>query len=115
MLIRPDSIEVDLFGNGEYLKTVVITGESQWNYSIEGLDKYQNGTEIIYTIREKEVDGYVATYDKFNIINTISVGRGGDVEILPPQTGMDYDDTNYSSNLIVIIFATLFMLIKKFV
>ena len=114
-LSRPNNIEVDLYANGEYLKTVVITDQNNWKYAITQLPKYINGEEITYTISEKEVEGYTTTYDEFNIINTIEIGKGGDVEVLPPQTGVNDTTANYSYNQLTIILAGLFLLIKKFI
>ena len=58
-----------------------------WIYTLDNLPKYKNGKEINYTIKEKEVDGYTATYDGYNIINTMIPLEKG--EIVPPMTGVN--------------------------
>ena len=113
--IRPNNIDVELYANGEYVKTISITNNDNWKYSIIGLDKYYQGNEINYSIIELPVKGYTTNYDNFNIINNIDLGKGGDVELLPPQTGIIEEKTNYSYGFITLIFAGLLMLIKKFV
>lgn len=56
---RPDSIEVKLYADNELKesKTVSGTGDT-WSWSFTGLDKYQNGRKIVYTVTEEQVTGY---------------------------------------------------------
>ena len=58
---RKDEITVKIFANGEFLKNETIKGEVEddtWNYTISGLDRYKNGSEITYTIKEVQVEEY---------------------------------------------------------
>ncbi len=66
--IRPESITVKL-SNGD---TVTLTEKDNWTKTITGLQKYENGKEIVYTVVEFEVDGYETTYseDTLTITNT---------------------------------------------
>ena len=66
--IRPESITVTL-SNGD---TVTLTEKDNWTKTITGLQKYENGEEIVYTVVEFEVDGYETTYseDTLTITNT---------------------------------------------
>lgn len=84
--VRPNSIAIELFktvGNettsmGEQYKRV-LTGNVV-DYSWEALPKYENGMEIIYTVKEVgEIDGkiagkngkeYTVIYDGLNVTNT---------------------------------------------
>ena len=76
--IRPDSITIDLYADGTLLsdKTVTIKDSDNWNYTYTNLDKYSNGKEINYTVKEREVSSYETTYEVtdngINIINTHS-------------------------------------------
>ena len=89
MGLRPDNIEVDLYADGNFLKTVVISKDNNWNYLFDNLDKYQNGTLINYTFMEKPVYGYTTTYERSYIINTLdNYIYPENPEILPPQTGV---------------------------
>ena len=114
---RPDNIDVDLYADGEYLKTIVVTNQQDWKYEITGLDKYRNGKKITYTIVEKKVAGYTTTYDGFNITNTLENGKGGDVEVevLPPQTGVNDVNSNLLFNILGSFIVGLFLIIRKFV
>ena len=40
------------------------------SYKFEDLPKYEGGEEIKYSVEEEPVDGYKATYDGYNILNT---------------------------------------------
>ena len=67
--VRPSSIIVKLYANGEFVReqTVHPDANGNWNYSFKGLDKYADGSEIVYTVEEdpssapdyeSEVTGY---------------------------------------------------------
>ena len=58
---RKDEITVKIFANGEFLKNETIKGDVEkdtWTYTIRGLDRYKDGSEITYTIEEVQVDEY---------------------------------------------------------
>ena len=61
---RPDSITLKLYRGGDLLRTQQVKPDSSgnWSYSFDGLDKYENGDEIDYSVREDYVPGYVAAY-----------------------------------------------------
>ncbi|MGY3755956.1 Cna B-type domain-containing protein [Helcococcus kunzii] len=69
---RPDQITVKLFANGkEVAKKEVKSDENgKWSYSFANLDKYENGKEIIYTVSEEKVEGYVSQVNGYDITNT---------------------------------------------
>lgn len=104
---RPDSIEVIIYASGEYYTTITLSSENNWTYTLTNLDKYKNGVLINYTIEEVSVPGYETSYDGYTIINNIIIpAKGGDVEELPPQTGIDnitYENKNGSSEVIIFI------------
>ena len=68
--IRPKSITVNLFKNGEKIASKQVTAKDNWRYKFENLDKFENGKEIKYTISEDKVDKYTTEIDGFNITNT---------------------------------------------
>ena len=105
---RPDYIEVILYANGEESQIFKITKENNWKYSLE-VYKNKAGEEIVYTIEEILPDDYIARYDGFNIINSY-IGKGGDVEELPPQTGINKTKRHYNISFII---GLLISLIKK--
>ncbi len=104
---RPDEITIYLYKKDELYKTIVVSSESDWKYVIDNLDKYSNGEEITYTLKEETVEGYETTYDEYNIVNTIIWNVGDGNEELPPQTGFEIEFNNV---LYVIISGVLFIL-----
>ncbi|MDO5100476.1 MAG: Cna B-type domain-containing protein [Eubacteriales bacterium] len=70
--IRPDSITVRLYANGQDTgKTKEVTAADQWTYTFEGVEQETNHVPNVYTVREEtQVPGYTTTYDGMNITNT---------------------------------------------
>ena len=68
--IRPDSITVRLFADGTEVKSKTVTANDNWSWSFTDLDKYNSGTEIVYTISEDADDNYTTVVDGYNITNT---------------------------------------------
>ncbi|WP_409482515.1 Cna B-type domain-containing protein [Helcococcus ovis] len=69
---RPDQIIVKLFANGKEVarKEVKADENGDWRYIFTNLDKYENGEEIIYTVSEEKVEGYVSQVNGYDITNT---------------------------------------------
>ena len=67
---RPDSITVRLFTDGTEVTSKEVTANDNWSWSFENLDKYKDGTEILYTISEDAVTDYITVVDGYNITNT---------------------------------------------
>ena len=122
---RPDFISVNIFANGELFKQITLTKDMNWIYVLSDLDKYKDGKEIIYTIEELSINGYITTYDGYNIINTLKEKpikqavfkqKEGitDTEITPPYTGVsDSDDSNLIVSLVVIAVSTILAIPRR--
>ena len=67
---RPSSITVRLFADGTEVTSKIVTANDNWSWSFENLDKYKDGTEIVYTISEDAVTDYITVVDGYNITNT---------------------------------------------
>ncbi len=67
---RPSSIIVNLLADGEKVDSKTVTASDNWSWSFTGLDKYNSGTEIVYTISEDTVADYTTVVDGYNITNT---------------------------------------------
>lgn len=74
---RPESITVNLLKNGTVIRSATVTAQDNWAYSFTDLDKYENGTEIRYTVSEESVAGYTPVYstENHNITNTHNVEK----------------------------------------
>ena len=85
--VRPESVEVELYANGELLETVTLTAEGEWKYELSAL-KYAEGVEVEYTIKEANVpENYEAEYDQETLTVTNTLIKK------VPQTG-DYTNMN---------------------
>ena len=67
---RPESIIVRLFADGTEVTSKIVTANDNWSWSFTDLDKYNSGTEIVYTISEDAVTDYITVVDGYNITNT---------------------------------------------
>ena len=103
---RPDFINVNVFANGNLFTQITLTKDNNWMFILSNLDKYKDGKEILYTLEELKVNGYITSYDGYNIINTLKEDEKKvpvsktNIEILPPKTGIDNKN---DSNLIEIL------------
>ena len=86
--VRPDSITVRLYADGQEVATTTANEETNWTYAFENLDKYSKGQEINYVVREDAVDNYSTSYDGTDIINTYT----------PEETSITIDKTWIDAN-----------------
>ena len=70
--IRPESVEVQLYADGEaYGDPVTVTEANNWQYTWEDLPEYKDGKAVVYTVKETtEINGYTSNVDGFTITNT---------------------------------------------
>ena len=102
---RPSTITIKLYADGEYLQTITVSNQTNWQYLIENLYKYKNGKEITYTIVEDEVEDYTSVVNGFDITNIYTGGTG---EVVPPNTGIELEtNTNYEINYLYMFLATI--------
>lgn len=61
---RPAFVQIQLKADGEVLKTVEVTAQSDWKYTFTDLRKKNDeGKEIMYTVEELPVEGYKTSID----------------------------------------------------
>ena len=68
--VRPESIVVHLFADGEMVDSKTVSSDTGWTYSFDGLPKYSDGMEIQYSVTEEPITGYHSEIDGFDITNT---------------------------------------------
>ena len=94
---RPISITVDLLRDGEKVDSAVIRAgeDGNWSHTFDGIPKYDesNGREYVYTVREADVEGYMAEVEAsvgngFTITNTRKPSTPPDTSTTPstPKT-----------------------------
>ncbi len=59
--IRPESVTVRFYANGEEQENTTLFESNKWSYSFSDYDKYASGEEIEYTLAVDNVDGYTST------------------------------------------------------
>ncbi len=101
--IRPASITVKLLADGkETGQTATVSETSSWTYEFTGLDRYQEGKEVAYTVVEVNVpDGYTASVEGYNITNTHTPEKptpGKPNEPGKPKKGGELPNTGSESN-----------------
>ena len=72
---RPTQITVNLLKNGQKVDSKTVTEADGWKWTFDNLNKYENDTEITYTVEEETVEGYTATVNGYNITNTHTPGK----------------------------------------
>lgn len=105
---RPASITVKLFANGKDTgKTAIASEASGWTYEFTGLDRYQEGKEIPYTVEEVNVpDGYTASVEGYNITNTHTPEKptpGKPNEPGKPKKGGELPNTGSEPNQVALV------------
>ncbi len=68
--VRPQNIFIRLFADGRELDIQTVNAAKDWKWSFEGKPKYKDGKEIIYTIKEDEVEGYSSEVTGYDVTNT---------------------------------------------
>ncbi|MDD6919677.1 MAG: Cna B-type domain-containing protein [Eubacteriales bacterium] len=117
--LRPESIIVYLFADDENIGEYIISKKDNWSKRIEGLDKYKQGKEIKYTVREQSVKNYDSKVDGdmtegFIVTNTHKVipkdpktttekGKPG-VDKNIPNTN---DESNMNTYLLIMVISLL--------
>ena len=99
---RPSSITVRLFADGREVTSKAVTANDNWSWSFENLDKYKDGTEIVYTISEDTVADYTTVVDGYNITNTHTPEK---ISILGSKTWVDLSDSTRPESITVRLFA----------
>lgn len=69
--IRPTEIKVRLLADGKDTgKMATASAATGWKYSFEGLDRYKDGKEIVYSVKEVKVPGgYTSEPNGMNLTN----------------------------------------------
>ena len=87
--IRPSSVTIYLYANEVKVDELKLTAEGNWTGVFADLHVYENGKRIEYSISEKSVRGYNATFtgsaeNGFTVTNTHNIiPKTGDDSNLP--------------------------------
>lgn len=70
--LRPESITIRLLKNGEAVDSETVSAEAGWAYQFTDLAKYEDGTEVAYTIEEDAVAHYQSQVEGYDVTNTLT-------------------------------------------
>lgn len=112
--LRPQDIEVHLVADDEIIETIKVSEETNWEFEFRNLPKFNEGQEIVYSLKETEVTHYRTSIEGFEITNTLP-----EVPIVPevpttpelPSTGSDTSMFTLIGTLVTT--SGLYLLIKK--
>ena len=83
--MRPTSVHVKLFADGEKVDEVDLNSANSWQYIFTGLSRYRNGHEIQYTVKEDAVTNYSTAYSG-DMTSTITITNTIDGKVSIPVT-----------------------------
>ena len=66
---------MNLLANGEKVKTLDVTSETNWKYEFKDLPKYDEGKKIEYTVTEDHVKDYTTDINGTTITNKYTPGE----------------------------------------
>ncbi|MGB4614221.1 MAG: Cna B-type domain-containing protein, partial [Erysipelotrichaceae bacterium] len=74
---RPTSIKINLLKNGTKINSQTVTddGSGNWTWTFAGLDKYENGTLIPYSITEEAISEYSTQVNGYDVTNSYTPGK----------------------------------------
>ena len=67
---RPSTIRVNLHADGQKVSAQDVEADNNWKFTFANLPKYKDGKEIIYTISEEAVEGYLTNVEGNIITNS---------------------------------------------
>ncbi len=118
--IRPEEVTVELYGDGDYKASNLVSKETKWKYSFGEFPKYDAGREIEYSIKEEPIDGYEPTIYGFNITNTRVKSEKASIETTKSEVTNETSKTSKKMNvgffiviMMVFIAIMIFIIIKS--
>ena len=72
---RPAKVTIRLYKDGQEYRSITLTAETGWRYTFEALSAYENGKQIVYSVREDAIEEYVITYNGFQVTNSYKPGK----------------------------------------
>ncbi|MBE6893477.1 MAG: Cna B-type domain-containing protein, partial [Ruminococcaceae bacterium] len=84
--VRPDSVQVRIYANGERYTDVVLSENNGWSYTVRNLPKYEGGKRVEYTAVEINVPKYYSASYSTSSGSVVITNTYGD-EPRNPSTG----------------------------
>jgi len=98
------NITVILLANGEEIQGKQLSKEENWQYIFSNLEKYKDGKEINYTVKEVAVEGYDTTItgsvDEGYLITNTKKGTNSNSNLNNKDPNSSNNNTNGNNNII---------------
>ena len=72
---RPTAITINLMKNNVKFDSKIVSASSDWKWSWTGLDKYENGQLINWSISEEDITDYSKVVSGYNVTNSYTPGK----------------------------------------
>jgi LPXTG-motif cell wall-anchored protein len=110
-----DNITVNLYADGKKVDSQKLSKDNHWQYTFKDLDQNKDGREIIYTVKEKKIDGYATTVtgdakNGFVITNTKDTSTTSNATT--PKTG-DNSNLPIYGGMLMASLGAIFLLIGR--
>lgn len=91
--VRPESVRIKFLADGVKVDETSISENDDWKHTFENLPKFQDGKEIVYTIKQKKIKGYETEINYFDVTNT------HEPETIMVEGSIMWDDANNKDNI----------------
>ena len=106
-------VVVNLYANGKKVGSQALTKDKDWQYTFTNLEKYENGQEIEYTVKEEKVEGYTAKIEGDMKSGYTIINKENSKKVKTPRTSDDHRGMMYGGLLMSSIMSMLGIVIMK--
>ena len=106
-------VVVNLYANGKKVGSQALTKDKDWQYTFMNLEKYENGQEIEYTVKEEKVEGYTTKIEGDMKSGYTIINKENSKKVKTPRTSDDHQGMMYGGLLMSSIMTMLGIVIMK--
>ena len=106
-------VVVNLYANGKKVGSQALTKDKDWQYTFTNLEKYENGQEIEYTVKEEKVEGYTTKIEGDMKSGYTIINKENSKKVKTPRTSDDHQGMMYGGLLMSSIMTMLGIVIMK--
>ena len=106
-------VVVNLYANGKKVGSQALTKDKDWQYTFTNLEKYENGQEIEYTVKEEKVEGYTTKIEGDMKSGYTIINKENSKKAKTPRTSDDHQGMMYGGLLMSSIMTMLGIVIMK--
>ncbi len=106
-------VVVNLYANGKKVGSQALTKDKDWQYTFTNLEKYENGQEIEYTVKEEKVEGYTTKIEGDMKSGYTIINKENSKKAKTSRTSDDHQGMMYGGLLMSSIMSMLGIVIMK--